>query len=162
MAGRRGFISSLTIRKHLLYPPPLSLHTQKDTQTHTHIIPAMKFLATIVVAVSSLVAMASADMLQINNPTQGTVWTTDEWVFLGWSGNCKKMGNSGRNVTVDIVTGPPNALRYVATLGHINCRGNSVKQNFIVPTNIESGMYALIVRTTPQASFTNLFEIKRR
>ncbi|KAK3821141.1 MAG: hypothetical protein J3Q66DRAFT_148240, partial [Benniella sp.] len=157
--GRKegGTISSLSIRKRLLYPHSLSLHTHKDT----YIIPAMKFLATILVAVSSLVAMASAQPLQINNPTQGSVWTTNSEGYLAWSGNCKNMGNAGRNVTVDIVTGTASAVRYVATLGHINCRSPIDHKTFIVPT-IESGTYALIVRTTPRPSLTNFFEIKRR
>ncbi|KAF9353193.1 hypothetical protein BGX34_011744 [Mortierella sp. NVP85] len=122
----------------------------------------MKFLAVVAVAASSLVTMASAKPLQINNPTQGSVWTAGKKGFLGWSGNCKKMGSRGLNVTVDIVTGPAEAVRYVATLGHIDCTGSIVKQTFTVPTTIESGAYALIVRTTPQPSFSNHFEIRGR
>ncbi|KAK3821391.1 MAG: hypothetical protein J3Q66DRAFT_333209 [Benniella sp.] len=119
----------------------------------------MKFIASVAVAASSLVALATADLLQINNPTQGTVWAAGESVFVGWSGNCNSMGAAATNVTVDIVTGPAAAVRYVATLGHLDCSGANVKTNFVVPPTIESGEYALIVRTTPQPSFTNAFRI---
>ncbi|KAF9353644.1 hypothetical protein BGX34_011456 [Mortierella sp. NVP85] len=119
----------------------------------------MKFIASVAVAASSLVALATADLLQINNPTQGTVWNAGENVFVGWSGNCNSMGSAATNVTVDIVTGPAAAVRYVATLGHLDCSGANVKTNFVVPATIETGEYALIVRTTPQPSFTNSFKI---
>lgn len=119
----------------------------------------MKFIATVAVAVSSLVAMASADMLQINNPTQGSIWTAGKTEFVGWTGNCNSMGAAGQNVTVDIVTGPANAVRYVATLGHLNCAGTNVRTDFTVPADIQSGTYALIVRTNPDPSYTNSFQI---
>jgi hypothetical protein len=119
----------------------------------------MKFIASVAIAASSLVALATADLLQINNPTQGTTWSAGENVFVGWSGNCNSMGAAATNVTVDIVTGPAAAVRYVATLGHLDCSGANVKTNFVVPASIETGEYALIVRTTPQPSFTNAFKI---
>ncbi|KAF9349094.1 hypothetical protein BGX34_002055 [Mortierella sp. NVP85] len=120
----------------------------------------MKFLAVVAVAASSLVAMVSAKPLQINNPTPGSVWTAGKKMTVSWSGNCKSMGEFGRKVPVDLVNGPPSAFRYVATLGHINCTGKNVKANFVIPTDIDSGPYALIIRTTPQPSYTDTFQIE--
>jgi hypothetical protein len=119
----------------------------------------MKFIATVAVVASSLAAMATADMLQINNPTAGSVWAAGKSEFVGWTGNCASMGALGQNVTVDIVEGPSSAVRFVATLGHLDCSGANTRTDFIVPDTIKSGPYALIVRTTPQASYTNSFQI---
>ncbi|KAK3821389.1 MAG: hypothetical protein J3Q66DRAFT_333206 [Benniella sp.] len=119
----------------------------------------MKFLATVTVAISSLAAVASANELQVTNPTQGTVWTAGEPVFVTWGRNCKGMGKDGRNVTVDIVTGPADALRYVATLGHINCSGSYKPAHFTLTDTIQTGTYALVIRTLPNPSYTNVFQI---
>ncbi|KAF9988226.1 hypothetical protein BGZ65_010366 [Modicella reniformis] len=118
----------------------------------------MKFITVAVVA-SSLVAMASADMLQINNPTAGSIWNAGKSEFVGWTGNCASMGSAGQNVTVDIVQGPSNAVRFVATLGRLDCSGANTRTDFTVPQAIPSGLYALIVRTNPEASYTNSFQI---
>jgi len=122
----------------------------------------MKFLAVVAVAASSLVAMASADLLQIKNPTQGSVWTAGKKMTVSWSGNCKNMGEAGRNVTVDLVTGPPEALRWSATLGVLNCAGKKKSASFNIPRSSESGSYTVIVRTAPQPSFSYSFQIKGR
>ncbi|KAK3821136.1 MAG: hypothetical protein J3Q66DRAFT_386053 [Benniella sp.] len=120
----------------------------------------MKFLAVGAVAASSLVAMASADLLQMHSPYPGTVWTAGENMTVSWFGNCKKMGKVGRKVPVDLVTGPASAVRYVATLGHINCAGTNINAKFVIPVDIDNGPYALIVRTTPQPSYTDTFQIE--
>ncbi|KAF8926505.1 hypothetical protein EDD21DRAFT_410984 [Dissophora ornata] len=121
----------------------------------------MKFLAAIAVAASSLVALATADMLQINNPTAGSTWTTGRSEFVGWSGNCALMGEAGKNVTVDLINGPSTAVRYVATLGQLDCSGKNTTAYFTVPNTIASGQYSIIVRTQPtgQESYTNIFQI---
>lgn len=119
----------------------------------------MKFIATVAVVTSSLAALATADMLQINNPTAGSVWGAGKSEFVGWTGNCASMGVSATNVTVDIVEGPSTAVRFVATLGHLDCSAANTRTDFVVPSSIRSGPYALIVRTTPQASYTNSFQI---
>ena len=72
------------------------------------------------------------------------------------------MGEAGRKVTVDLVTGPENAVRYVATLGVLNCTGKKKSASFNLPRGTESGSYAIIVRTTPQPSFSYNFEVKGR
>ncbi|KAG0222920.1 hypothetical protein B0O80DRAFT_504519 [Mortierella sp. GBAus27b] len=118
----------------------------------------MKF-TTLAVVASSLVAMATADMLQINNPTQGTEWKTGSPVFVGWTGNCASMGAAGKNVTVDIVEGPSTAVRFVHTLGYLDCSSTKTREDFSVPDAIKTGQYALIVRTAPQESYTNSFLI---
>ncbi|KAG0360024.1 hypothetical protein BC939DRAFT_435485 [Gamsiella multidivaricata] len=121
----------------------------------------MKFLATVAIVASSLAAIATADMLQINNPTQGSTWTTGKSEFVGWTGNCASMGDAGKNVTVDLVTGPASAVRYVATLGTLDCSGSLTRADFTVPDSIATGQYAIIVRTQPQGqeSYTNNFQI---
>ncbi|KAG0263726.1 hypothetical protein BG011_008239 [Mortierella polycephala] len=122
----------------------------------------MKFITTVAVVASSMVAMATADLLQINNPTVGSVWTIGKKEFVGWSGNCASMGNAGKNVTVDLVEGPAGTVRYVATLGTLDCSGSLTRADFEVPETIKPGEYAIVVRTEPstQASYTNAFEIK--
>ncbi|KAG0205818.1 hypothetical protein BGX33_007732 [Mortierella sp. NVP41] len=121
----------------------------------------MKFVSTLLILASSMVAMVTADMLQINNPTQGTVWTTGVPQVLGWQGNCASMGPAGSNVTVDLVNGPPESVRFVVTLGQIDCSGGNTRAELVIPDHIESGIYAIIVRTLPvdQASYTNMFQI---
>ncbi|KAF9968175.1 hypothetical protein BGZ70_006152 [Mortierella alpina] len=108
----------------------------------------MKFLASCLVAASSLVALASADMLQINNPTTGSTWTTGVRPFT-----------LGKNVTIDLVNGPANAVRYVATLGGLDCTGTNTRSDVTVPNTVAPGMYSIIVRTGEQASYSNAFQI---
>ncbi|KAG0247470.1 hypothetical protein BG011_001425, partial [Mortierella polycephala] len=119
----------------------------------------MKFISAIVVSTAALVATVSADMLQINNPTDGTVWKTDVPNFVGWTGNCASMGNDSKSVKVDIVNGPSNAVRYVATLGTLDCSGSNTRADMTVPSTVASGRYSIVIRTTPQESYTNPFEI---
>ncbi|KAF9189269.1 hypothetical protein BGZ51_009716 [Haplosporangium sp. Z 767] len=124
----------------------------------------MKFTTTVAVVASSLVAMATADLLQINNPTLGSVWTIGEKEFVGWTGNCASMGNDGKNVTVDLVEGPSGTVRYVTTLGTLDCSGSQTRADFVVPETVKPGKYAIVVRTLPpeQNSYTNTFEIKAK
>ncbi|KAF9410143.1 hypothetical protein BGZ94_001746 [Podila epigama] len=117
----------------------------------------MKF--TIAVVASSILAVASADMLQINNPTNGTTWTTGVPNFVGWTGNCASMGNDSKAVKVDLVNGPANAVRYVATLGTLDCSGSNARADMTVPGTVVSGEYSIVVRTAPQQSYTNSFRI---
>ncbi|KAF9177066.1 hypothetical protein BGZ51_002277 [Haplosporangium sp. Z 767] len=119
----------------------------------------MKFISAIVVSAAALVATVSADMLQINNPTEGTVWKTDVPNFVGWTGNCASMGNDSKAVKVDLVNGPSNAVRYVATLGTLDCSGSNTRADMTVPSTVASGRYSIVVRTSPQQSYTNSFEI---
>ncbi|KAK3821138.1 MAG: hypothetical protein J3Q66DRAFT_332692 [Benniella sp.] len=123
----------------------------------------MKFLAVVAVAASSLVAMASAKPLQIKSPASESVWTVGKKITVSWSGNCKKMGEAGRNVTVDLVTGPPSALRWAATLGHLDCTGSKKTKSLKIPRSVDSGsLYTIIVRTTPEPSLSYNFEVKGR
>ncbi|KAG9327763.1 hypothetical protein KVV02_000209 [Mortierella alpina] len=120
----------------------------------------MKFVSSILIAASSLVALASADMLQINNPTTGSTWTTGIPSFVGWSGNCNSLGGTiGKNVTIDLVNGPANAVRYVATLGGLDCTGTNTRSDVTVPNTVAPGMYSIIVRTGDMASYSNVFQI---
>ncbi|KAF9584460.1 hypothetical protein BGW38_006381 [Lunasporangiospora selenospora] len=118
----------------------------------------MKFLSSCVLS-SVLLAAVSADMLQINNPTDGTDWKTGLSNFVGWTGNCASMGNDSKSVKVDLVNGPPTAVRYVATLGTLDCSGSNTRADMIVPSTVASGQYAIVVRTSPQQSYTNTFQI---
>ncbi|KAG0365961.1 hypothetical protein BGX24_003891 [Mortierella sp. AD032] len=119
----------------------------------------MKFSTTLLVAATTLAAYVNADMLQINNPTAGTVWTAGVSNFVGWTGNCASMGEAAKNVTVILNTGPSDAVRYVATLGTLDCSGSSTRTDLTVPLTVTSGTYSIVVRTDPQLSYTNMFTI---
>ncbi|KAF9334648.1 hypothetical protein BG006_001778 [Podila minutissima] len=119
----------------------------------------MKFIATLAVASSSVVALASADMLQIHNPTVGTVWKVDTPSYLGWTGSCSSMGAAGKAVMVDLMTGPSGALRFVTNVGIIDCTGSNSRADITVPKDVESGKYSLTIRTSPDVSYTNQFDI---
>ncbi|KAG0224223.1 hypothetical protein BGW42_005283 [Actinomortierella wolfii] len=104
----------------------------------------------------------SADMLQISNPTQGTVWKVGEIVFLQWSGNCASMGTTAAHqVDVNLMTGDPSALRFVAKLAEIDCSGSNTRKEFVIPADVvrESGKYSLSVQTAPALSYSNVFTI---
>ncbi|KAF8982021.1 hypothetical protein BGZ46_001922 [Entomortierella lignicola] len=119
----------------------------------------MKFITAITLSAAALVATVSADMLQLNNPTDGTIWKTGIPNFVGWSGNCASMGIDSKAVKVDLVNGPATAVRYVATLGTLDCSGTNTRADMIVPSTVTSGQYAIVVRTSPQQSYTNSFQI---
>ncbi|KAF9170857.1 hypothetical protein BGX21_003145 [Mortierella sp. AD011] len=119
----------------------------------------MKFITAITLSTAALVATASADMLQINNPTNGTEWTTNVPGFVGWNGNCASMGKSAKIVKVDLVDGPSTAVRYVATLGTLDCSGTNTRADMTVPDTVPSGQYAIVVRTSPAQSYTSSFRI---
>lgn len=119
----------------------------------------MKFIATLAIAASSVVALASADMLQVHNPTRGSVWKTDTPSYLGWTGNCASMGAAGKTVLVDLMTGPSDSLRFVTNIGTIDCTGNTGRADITIPKDVQSGKYALTIRTSPDVSYTNAFDI---
>ncbi|KAF9573187.1 hypothetical protein EC968_008929 [Mortierella alpina] len=119
----------------------------------------MKFTTSLLVAATTLAASVSADMIQINNPTAGTVWTAGVANFVGWTGNCASMGEAAKNVTVILNTGPSEAVRYVATLGTLDCSSSSTRTDLTVPLSVASGTYSIVVRTDPQLSYTNMFTI---
>ncbi|KAF9427333.1 hypothetical protein BGZ94_005113 [Podila epigama] len=118
----------------------------------------MKSIATLAIALSSAI-LVSADMLQIHNPTVGSVWKTGTPSYLGWSGSCASMGAEGQKVNVDLMTGPSDLLRYVTTVGTIDCTGSVTRADITVPMEVESGKYSLAVRTTPALSYSNIFTI---
>ncbi|KAG0361818.1 hypothetical protein BC939DRAFT_466462 [Gamsiella multidivaricata] len=119
----------------------------------------MKFTTTLLIATTTLAAYVNADMIQINNPTAGTVWTAGVSNFVGWTGNCASMGEPAKNVTVILNTGPSDAVRYVATLGTLDCSGSSTRTDLTVPLSVPTGTYSIVVRTDPQLSYTNMFTI---
>ncbi|KAF9191086.1 hypothetical protein BGZ51_007795 [Haplosporangium sp. Z 767] len=119
----------------------------------------MKFTTTLLAAATTLAAYVNADMLQINNPTAGTIWTAGVSNFVGWTGNCASMGDAAKNVTVILNTGPSEAVRYVATLGTLDCSGSSTRTDLTVPLSVATGTYSIVVRTDPQLSYTNMFTI---
>ncbi|KAF9126152.1 hypothetical protein BGW39_006837 [Mortierella sp. 14UC] len=119
------------------------------------------FIASFAFSAAALVGnMVAADMLQINNPTDGTVWKTGVPNFVGWTGNCASMGNDSKAVKVDLVNGPSTAVRYIATLGTLDCSGSNTRADMTVPSSVASGEYAIVVRTAPQQSYTNAFKIE--
>ncbi|KAF9408290.1 hypothetical protein BGZ94_002356 [Podila epigama] len=119
----------------------------------------MKFTTTLLAAAITMASYVNADMIQINNPTVGTIWTAGVSNFVGWSGNCNSMGPAAMNVTVILNTGPSEAVRYVATLGTLDCSGTSTRTDLTVPLSVPSGTYSIVVRTVPELSYTNMFKI---
>ncbi|KAF9927313.1 hypothetical protein FBU30_003342 [Linnemannia zychae] len=119
----------------------------------------MRISTALFVTAATLATYVHADMLQINNPTAGTVWTAGVSNFVGWTGNCASMGAAAKNVTVILNTGPSEAVRYVATLGTLDCSGSSTRTDLTVPLTVSSGTYSIVVRTDPQLSYTNMFTI---
>ena len=79
--------------------------------------------------------------------------------FVGWTGNCASMGAQAKNVTVILNTGPSEAVRYVATLGTLDCSGSSTRTDLTVPLTVNSGTYSIVVRSQPELSYTNMFTI---
>ncbi|KAF9392778.1 hypothetical protein CPB97_010154 [Podila verticillata] len=119
----------------------------------------MKLTTTLLAAAMTMAAYVNADMIQVNNPTVGTVWTAGVSNFVGWTGNCASMGPSATNVTVILNTGPSEAVRYVATLGTLDCSASSTRTDLTVPLSVPSGTYSIVVRTAPELSYTNMFTI---
>ncbi|KAG0030670.1 hypothetical protein BGZ81_002348 [Podila clonocystis] len=119
----------------------------------------MKLTTTLLVAAMTMTAYVNADMIQVNNPTVGTVWTAGVSNFVGWTGNCASMGPAATNVTVILNTGPSEAVRYVATLGILDCSASSTRTDLTVPLSVPSGTYSIVVRTAPELSYTNMFTI---
>ncbi|KAG0199868.1 hypothetical protein BGX28_006918 [Mortierella sp. GBA30] len=118
----------------------------------------MKFISTLAVA-STIAALASAQSIQINNPTVGSTWTVGSASnYLGWTGSCAGLGNSSTAVDVQLVNGPSTSVRFVASLGTINCSGNNARADITVPGTIVSGDYSLRVMTNPE-SYSNQFTI---
>ncbi|KAG0046036.1 hypothetical protein BGZ83_008763 [Gryganskiella cystojenkinii] len=119
----------------------------------------MKISTSVALIATSMAAVASADMLTISYPTVGTVWTVGQSVFVMWGGNCASMGPASKNVTVEIVNGPAEAVNFVAPLGLLDCSGSSQRQSFNVPSIATSGEYGVRVLTDPGFSYTNKFTI---
>ncbi|KAG0353863.1 hypothetical protein BC939DRAFT_461955 [Gamsiella multidivaricata] len=118
----------------------------------------MKFLTT-AIAVASLAAVASAQSIQLNNPTEGTVWTTGQSGYISWTGNCASQGNASKAVDIQLVNGPSTAVRFVTDLGKLDCSGSNQSVTVTVPTSITTGTYSLRVLTLPQNSYSTPFQI---
>ncbi|KAG0244359.1 hypothetical protein B0O80DRAFT_275704 [Mortierella sp. GBAus27b] len=120
----------------------------------------MKFITALAITATTIAGHVRADMLQINNPTAGTEWIAGVASFVGWTSNCASMGEAAKNVSVDLNTGPSEAVRYVTALGTLDCSGSSTRTDLTVPLTIPSGTYSIVVRTDPEWSYTNSFTIK--
>ncbi|KAF9946417.1 hypothetical protein BGZ70_003235 [Mortierella alpina] len=118
----------------------------------------MKLIASLA-AVASMVAVTSAQTLQINNPTEGTVWNTGEKNFVGWSNNCASMGNASRAVKIELVEGPANTVRYVADVGVLDCSGSMTRADATVPDTVKTGKYSIRVLTLPENSYSPAFQV---
>ncbi|KAF9910228.1 hypothetical protein EC991_006955 [Linnemannia zychae] len=116
----------------------------------------MKYTA---VAALALAAVASAQQIQINDPTPSTTWKAGQSGYIRWTGTCADLGASGKAVKVDIINGPFDAVHFVTELGTIDCtsaQNNSAQ--LIVPKEVqgsplETGKYALRINLpSPQYS----------
>ncbi|KAF9946708.1 hypothetical protein BGZ65_009457 [Modicella reniformis] len=118
----------------------------------------MKFLAAIVAAVAVAV-VASAQQIQINNPTEGSIWNTGAQGYISWTGNCASQGLASHSVEIQLVNGPSSAVRFVADLGKLDCSGPTTSISIPVPNNVTSGSYSLRIQTSPQPSYSTSFQI---
>ncbi|KAF9947399.1 hypothetical protein BGZ72_010585 [Mortierella alpina] len=119
----------------------------------------MKFTATLAIA-STVAALASAQTIQINNPTLGSTWTVGQATnYLGWTGNCAGMGNSSKAVDVELVQGPANMVRFVAKLATIDCSAGNTRADIPLGGTVQSGKYSIRVQTTPQVSYSTEFTV---
>ncbi|KAF9358973.1 hypothetical protein BGX34_008621 [Mortierella sp. NVP85] len=116
----------------------------------------MKFLAA--VAVAAVAAVANAQQIQINNPTEGTTWTVGEKGYISWTGNCASQGKNATAVAIELVNGPSSAVRFAAEVGTLDCSG-PVLSLFVTVPDVASGPYSLRVLTTPQPSYSTPFQI---
>ncbi|KAF9184122.1 hypothetical protein BGZ51_003560 [Haplosporangium sp. Z 767] len=119
----------------------------------------MKFITTIAIAASTLVAATTAQRIAIYNPTVGSQWTVGKVEFLGWTGNCAGMGNDSRTVGVELVNGPAEHVSFVADLGTIDCSGAVTKADITIGSSVKSGPYSIRVKTSPEVSYSNEFTI---
>ncbi|KAF9582234.1 hypothetical protein BGW38_000468 [Lunasporangiospora selenospora] len=117
----------------------------------------MKFIATLAAA-SAAVALTSAQIIQINNPTKGTNWKIGSTVFISWTANCKSMGAAAQSVKIDLVNGPSDAVQFVEDLGFLNCSGDATRSNITVPA-VTPGEYSVRVMTTPTNSYSPAFNV---
>ncbi|KAF9896919.1 hypothetical protein BX616_006499 [Lobosporangium transversale] len=117
----------------------------------------MKFIA--VAAAAASLAAVSAQKIAINNPIDGTVWTSGQTGYIAWTGNCASMGNASHAVDIHLVNGPSNAVRYVTTLGSLDCSGAISSTTIPIPSNVTSGVYSLRVLTTPDNSYSSQFQL---
>ncbi|KAG0062702.1 hypothetical protein BGZ89_010456 [Linnemannia elongata] len=120
----------------------------------------MKFIA----AALALAAVASAQ-IQLSDPTEGTVWKVGVPQYVRWTGNCAAMGAAGKTVSVEVVNGPAGNVKFVATIGNIDCSSTNTSTMLTVPpkTNngdFETGTYALRVNTVPNPQFSTNFRIE--
>ncbi|KAK3816400.1 MAG: hypothetical protein J3Q66DRAFT_342407 [Benniella sp.] len=116
----------------------------------------MKFLAA--VAVAAIAAVANAQQIQINNPTEGTTWTVGDKGYISWTGNCASQGKNATAVGIELVNGPSSAVRFAAEVGKLDCSG-PVLSLFVTVPDVPSGPYSLRVLTTPQPSYSTPFQI---
>ncbi|KAK3836758.1 MAG: hypothetical protein J3R72DRAFT_200022 [Linnemannia gamsii] len=121
----------------------------------------MKFA---VVAALALAAVASAQNLQINDPTPSTVWTAGKTGYIRWTGVCANKGESARSIKVQLVKGPESAVQFVADLGTIDCTSaQNNSKTLPVPTEaqgspLETGKYSLRFNLEPD-QYSNAFTI---
>ncbi|KAF9081956.1 hypothetical protein BGX29_008330 [Mortierella sp. GBA35] len=113
----------------------------------------MKFLAA--AATLALATVASAQ-IQITDPTKGSVWKVETPNYIGWTGTCASMGAAAKAVDVEVVNGPADAVKYVVTIGTLDCSttsNTSVKLSVPKETSsgpFESGLYSLRIKTIPE------------
>ncbi|KAG0272831.1 hypothetical protein BGZ96_005176, partial [Linnemannia gamsii] len=114
--------------------------------------------ATTLITAAAFIMVSSAE-IQISDPTMGSIWRTGTQGYVRWTGNCASMGSAGRTVTVDLIQGPADATRFVASLGTIDCTSSTNTSVLLaVPSNIAPGEYALRSNTLP-ISYSANFQI---
>ncbi|KAG0222464.1 hypothetical protein BGW42_006597 [Actinomortierella wolfii] len=117
----------------------------------------MKFAA--VALASAFAAVATADLLQINTPTKGSTWTVGKSEFIAWTGDCASMGPNGKNVSIELLSGPAESVIFEAALGTLDCTNPSVNRHTLtLPEDTKSGEYSIRIQTVP-VSYTNPFQI---
>ncbi|KAG0273357.1 hypothetical protein BGZ95_010823 [Linnemannia exigua] len=122
----------------------------------------MKFA---VVAALALAAVASAQNLQINDPTPTTTWEAGKTGYIRWTGVCSNLGADGKTVKVDIINGPADSVHFITQLGVIDCTvasNNSIQ--LPVPKDVqgsplETGKYSLRFNLGPNPQYSPAFTI---
>lgn len=94
-----------------------------------------------------------------SDPNAGTIWKAGADNYLRWTGSCKALGPSAKNVTVSLMKGPADRIGFVAKLGTIDCSSDSaVNAMMKIAADQTPGKYSLEIGTNP-VSYSPIFDI---
>ncbi|KAF9904633.1 hypothetical protein EC991_002507 [Linnemannia zychae] len=123
----------------------------------------MKSTTFLAIAASTVVSVATAELLSYGAPISTTVWTAGSDATISWSNDCSDLANTTFPVVLQIqrlnndkIQDPVPGL---APLGTIDCsEPNSI--TIKVPTTVATGSkYSVLVNRQPDPSYSALFTI---